>query len=686
MTHVNRLASSHSPYLLQHQHNPVAWYPWGDEAFARARERNCPIFLSVGYAACHWCHVMERESFEDPAIAALMNQHFVCVKVDREERPDVDQLYMTAVQSITGSGGWPMSVFLTPDGRPFFGGTYWPPHSRHGMPGFDRILQAIAGAWHERRAELLTQADALTQHVREILAGPSPETTDDAVSPSLEQLEQAVNRLRRVFDPTHGGFGGAPKFPHVIDLELVLRMWQRTGEQQLREILTRTLDCMAAGGINDHLGGGFARYSVDARWLVPHFEKMLYDNGLLAGIYLRAAQALGRKDYADVARQTLGYIVRDLSDPAGGFHSSEDADSEGEEGKFYVWMRDELQRELGADRGDLFCHVYGVTEEGNFEGHGQNILHLRRPLRDLVKELLGNTSAGDDEIAAAIEQLRQSREHLFHVREQRIRPGRDDKVLASWNGLAIDSLALGGATLQEESFLEAAQRAADFILTTMRGPDQRLLHAFRRGTAHLTGYLEDYAYLLEALVTLVECSGLHRYLTAARELADQLLEHFSAPGGGFYFTAADGEPLLARHRDWLDQSTPSSNASAASALWRLGHLCGEERYLDASRAALHGSASALQHQSAAAAKMLTVLDWQIGPTETWTLEGGPLSERIRATQAFFSISRPRVLWSWNAEAPATSSLMLVRCSGNTCQAPLVDQAAFDFLLGPAAKH
>ncbi|HTU26366.1 MAG TPA: thioredoxin domain-containing protein, partial [Pirellulales bacterium] len=537
----NRLANETSPYLLTHAHNPVDWHPWGDEALAVAAQEDKPIFLSIGYSACHWCHVMERESFENPAIAAVLNAHFVPIKVDREERPDLDQIYMNAVQIMTGRGGWPMSVFLTPDGRPFYGGTYWPPAARHGMPGFDQVLAAVAEAWRDRRPQALEQAGDLTDHLRHVAV---PPVTPGM--PSERQLTGAAAALGRAFDSEHGGFGRAPKFPHPIDLELLLHVWHRTRNDELLKIVTLSLDRMAAGGMYDQLGGGFHRYSVDERWLVPHFEKMLYDNALLARTYVAASLATGRAAYAQIARETCDYVLREMTDPAGGFYSTQDADSEGEEGKFFVWTPAELAEILGDEAARTFSAVYDVTEAGNFEG--ASILHLAEPIETWAERLGRPASELRTELAA-------SRQKLLSARLRRVPPARDDKVLVSWNGLMIEALATAAVALDEPRYLAAACRAADFLLTTMRQSDGRLLHSWRAGQAKLAAYLDDYAGLAAALAALYQGSFDERYIDAACDLADAMLARFrDAKDGGFFYTADDHPPLIARTHDLYDNA------------------------------------------------------------------------------------------------------------------------------------
>ena len=600
----NRLANETSPYLLQHAENPVQWHPWDDEAVELARAQDRPIFLSIGYSACHWCHVMAHESFEDARIARLLNEHFVSVKVDREERPDLDQIYMEAVMAITGRGGWPMSVFLTPGLEPFFGGTYWPSTARGGMPGFDQVLSAVADAWKNRRGELLQQADKLTDFLRKGSEG----QPDTATPGELDDrpLRGAETALAGTFDPTYGGFGAAPKFPHPVDLRLLLRRWGRTRKPHLLEMVTTTLDRMAAGGIYDHLGGGFHRYSVDAGWLVPHFEKMLYDNALLAVCYLEAWQVTGRPDYAAVVRQTLDYVLRDMTDPQGGFTSAEDADSEGEEGKFYVWTPGEIEAVLGQDRAKAFCYVYDVTPQGNFEG--RNILNRPKTI-DRCAGLLGRDPEGLGE------ELAGSRARLLAARAQRVRPGRDDKVLASWNGLMIEALARAGAVLGEPRYVDAAGAAADFLLGRLRRDDGRLLHCWCRGRARLDAYLDDHAALAGALVSLYEARFEERWIDEAVRLADQILARFADPrSGGFFFTADDQQAPIARKKDVADSSTPSSGGLATEVLLRLGKLCGRGDYLEAADRSLQAAAPLMEKMPHGLGQMLLALDVRLGPT------------------------------------------------------------------------
>jgi uncharacterized protein YyaL (SSP411 family) len=599
----NRLADATSPYLLQHAENPVEWYPWGPEALARARAEDRPIFLSIGYSACHWCHVMEHESFENDQIARLMNAHFVCIKVDREERPDLDQIYMNAVQMMTGRGGWPMSVFLTPELKPFYGGTYWPPQSRLGMPGFDQVLLAVADAWQNRRGQAIEQAETLTQHLQ-IAATPQPGQAE--LGPELS--EHAALALARSFDPTHGGFGGAPKFPHPMDLRLLLHAWRRRPDADRLHIVTHTLTKMAAGGMYDQLGGGFHRYSVDERWLVPHFEKMLYDNALLVPCYVDAYRVTGREDFARVARETCDYVLREMTDPAGGFYSTQDADSEGEEGKFFVWTPEEIAAALGPARADTFCRVYDVTPEGNFE-HGRNILN-RPKTPEQAAAVLGRDV---DELSA---ELALDRAKLLAVREARVHPGLDDKVLVAWNGLMIEALADAATALDEPRYLAAAQRAADFLVTHMRRDDGRLLHSWRRGEARLDAYLDDYACLAAALVKLYQADFDERWIDEAIRFVELGLRLFEdADAGGFFYTADDHEALIARPKDLYDNAVPSGNSMAALALVRLGKLSGRADLLAAAERTLRAATGVMEHAPRAAGQMLLALDLFLGPTK-----------------------------------------------------------------------
>jgi uncharacterized protein YyaL (SSP411 family) len=617
----NRLAQESSPYLLQHQSNPVDWHPWGAEALEKARREDKPIFLSIGYSACHWCHVMEHESFENEKIAAQLNANFVSIKVDREERPDLDQIYMNAVMMLTQRGGWPMSVFLTPDGRPFYGGTYWPPEDRMGMVGFPRVLSAVLDAWQNRREQLHEQAEMITSHLQE--AGEAAVGSGKPLS--LDTLLAAQVKLERAFDFTHGGFGTAPKFPHSMDLQVLLRLWKRTRRDGLLDMVRLNLGKMAAGGIYDHLAGGFARYSVDARWLVPHFEKMLYDNALLTTAYIEGFLATGDGEYARIARETLDYILNYMTDEAGGFHSTEDADSEGEEGKFYVWTPAEVKAVIGDEAGERSCYVYDVTREGNFEGH--NILNLPKTIEQCARIKGWNV----DELRR---ELAESREKLLKVRDQRVRPGKDDKILVSWNGLMIDAMARGHVVRNSArgqpgrdgvaAYTSAAIRAADFILTKMSRPDGRLLHSYRHGKAKLDAYLDDYACFANALVTLYEQTFDERWIDEAVRLAEIMLKRFKDPDGdGFFYTADDHEHLIARQKDVQDSSVPSGNAMAATCLLRLATLTGRDDFLTAAESCLRLGQGLMEQHATAAGQLLLALDFHLGPTPEIVILGDP---------------------------------------------------------------
>jgi uncharacterized protein YyaL (SSP411 family) len=556
----NRLAQEASPYLRQHAENPVDWYPWGEEALRAAREADKPILLSIGYAACHWCHVMAHESFEDPETADLMNRHFINIKVDREERPDLDSIYMSAVVALTGQGGWPMTVALTPDGRPFFGGTYYPPTPRHGLPAFRQVLLALAEAWQERRGDVEGSAGEIADHLRQTALA---ETLGSSGALNDDLIDQALNGLLRSFDSRLGGFGRAPKFPPSMTLEFLLRVYAGRGDSMSLHMAERTLEAMAHGGLYDQLGGGFARYSTDERWLVPHFEKMLYDNALLARVYLHAWQVAGKPLYRRVVEETLDFVQREMRHERGGFYSSYDADSEGEEGKFYVWTADEIRAALG-DEAARFMAAYGVSEGGNWEGH--NILHVAEDL----------TGLGD------LSGLKEARLKLFHIRAGRVPPGLDDKVLTAWNGLMLAAFAEAGRVLDRPDYTAAAVANAEFLHATMRRADGRLLRSWQAaaGDARYNAYLEDYAFLADGLLALYETTFDPRWFAWARELANLMLAHFSDPAGGFFDTSDDHEALLHRPKDVQDNATPSGNGMAAHVLLRLGLFTGEGRYRD----------------------------------------------------------------------------------------------------------
>lgn len=561
----NHLANETSPYLLQHADNPVDWYPWGEEALAKAKAEDKPIFLSIGYSACHWCHVMEHESFENDSIAAIMNEHFVNIKVDREERPDLDGIYMTFVQMTTGGGGWPMSVFLTPEGKPFFGGTYFPPQDAHGRRGFSNILLAVAEAWQEDRSKILESSDTAVSYLQQSLARGKP-----ADSFPQTYLEKAVDQTLERYDPINGGFGSAPKFPPSYQLVLLLKEHQRTGNDRLLKAVTYTLDKMAYGGMYDQLGGGFHRYSVDARWLIPHFEKMLYDNAQLAVAYFEAFRATGNPFYERIGREILDYVLRDMTDNKGGFHSAEDADSEGEEGKFYVWTPEQVIGVLGDNPGKMFCDYYGVTSGGNFENN-TSVLHIRVEPQEFAQQY----HISVDELEKT---LSQAKTKLLTERNKRVRPGKDDKVLADWNGMMLSAFAAGYQVSGEEKYLNAAVKCAHFIESTMIDDDQ-LMHVYRKGQTGQAGFLTDYAFVANGLVDLYEASFNIRWLKLADKLASKMVAtFFDETNGGFYLTRADQTDLVIRQKDSYDGATPSGNSEAALVLFRLAVLLGKSEY------------------------------------------------------------------------------------------------------------
>ena len=672
----NHLANETSPYLLQHINNPVDWYPWGKEALELAKKQNKPIFLSIGYSACHWCHVMEHESFENEEIAKALNEKFVCIKVDREERPDLDQIYMNSVQMMTGRGGWPMSVFLTPDLKPFFAGTYFPPKRSRGMAGFDEVIAGVSNAWETNREAVLDTSNKLTEELGKLGNQGGGELSEELIA-------GAVAQYRQMFDSTYGGFGSAPKFPAPMGLQLLLRYWHRKRDRQALKMVTVTLDRMAAGGIYDHLGGGFARYSVDAKWLVPHFEKMLYDNSQLAATYVEAYQATGNEDYARVVRETLDYTLRDMTDAAGGFYSTEDADSEGVEGKFYVWKPDELREILGDEAARTFGRVYDVTDEGNFE-HA-NILNLPETLEQHAKTLGRELSDLEKELA-------DSRAKLFAAREKRIHPGKDDKVIVAWNGLMIDAMARAGAVLGEPRYIEAAEKAASFLLTTLRRDDGRLLHTWRNGQAKLDAYLDDYANLAHGLVSLYEATFDGKHLEQAIELMKFVLDHFADKAdGGFYYTADDHEELIVRNKDFYDNAVPSGNAMAATVLVRLGKLTGEQTYLDAAQQAMAATVGLMKQAPSAVSQCLLALYLYLGPTYEFVLAGNlsdsSTTDTLADLRRRFLPNKVLALAGEESDAPELLKDLLVGkkmledqptlfvCEGFTCQAPAIGEEA-----------
>jgi uncharacterized protein YyaL (SSP411 family) len=658
----------------------VDWYPWGPEALARARQLDRPIFLSIGYSACHWCHVMERESFENEEIARILNEHFVSIKVDREERPDLDQIYMASVQMLTGQGGWPMSVFLTPDLRPFFGGTYFPPEDKYGRRGFRSLLLLLADAWQTRRDEINRAAEDITTHLQSFGQLPPAE---GELGPDL--LRRAAEGLARAFDSTHGGFGQAPKFLHTMDLRVLLRAWKRFGDNHALHMVRLTLDRMAMGGIYDHLGGGFARYSTDARWLVPHFEKMLYDNALMVGVYLEAFQATGERFYRDIVEETLGWVAREMTSPEGPFFSTLDADSEGVEGKFYVWTADEIVQVLGEPEAELFSAAYGVEPGGNWE-EGHNILYRTKTF----EQLAWLHHLPEEELR---KRLAAARQKLFAARSRRVRPGLDEKVLTSWNGLMIAAYAQAASVLENADYARAATRAADFLLTRMRTTEGRLLRTWSAGAEpKLNGYLEDYAFLLDGLVSLYEATFEPRWMAAALELSRSMIEQFwDASAGGFFYTGRDHEQLIARGKDPHDNATPSGNAMAVTALLRLAKLTGRAELQAKAEATLRAYTGLLAAHPFAAGQMLIALDFYLGPVQEIAVVGDPAADETRqvlrlirggfrpnqvvAFKPKVGDGRAEELVPLLAERAAKDGVTTYVCENFTCQAPLVGVAA-----------
>ncbi|MHC4666229.1 MAG: thioredoxin domain-containing protein [Planctomycetota bacterium] len=623
--YTNKLINESSPYLLQHAHNPVDWYPWGDEALERAKREDKPIFLSIGYSTCHWCHVMERESFADERIAKIINEHFVSIKVDREQRPDVDAVYMNAVQMMTGSGGWPLSVFLTPEGKPFYGGTYFPPNDVYGRPSFEKVLLTIAEAWKDRRAELMESAGKTSG----VLAGLSEQAAQEKLSADV--LKNAYSYLERTFDGAYSGFGGAPKFPQAGNLSMLLAYWHRTGEARALAMVEKTLDAMAKGGIYDHIGGGFHRYSTDARWLVPHFEKMLYDQALLSRVYIQAYQATGNEDYAQTAREVFDYVLRDMTASQGGFYSAEDADSEGREGLFYVWTPQEIERVLGADHTKVFAEYYRVTEKGNFENN-KTILNIAEPLVEVAKRLKKDPA----DVEGIIQQ---SRAKLLAHRAKRIRPHRDDKVIAGWNGLMIASMARGGAVLQEPRYVTAAEKAGEFVLSKLRR-DGRLMRYYRDGKVAGPGFLDDYAFVIMGLLDLYEATFDARWLAEAQKLTEQMIQQFGdKEAGAFFLAGKDADSLIVRNKPGYDGAVPSGNSIAALTLLKLGRLTMEQRFTEPGERVLQAFSGQMVQSPALLTAMLIALDFSLGPTQEIVIAGDPgqadTKEMLRTVRSRF---------------------------------------------------
>jgi uncharacterized protein YyaL (SSP411 family) len=668
--HTNHLINETSPYLLQHAHNPVDWYPWGEAALTNARAENKPILLSIGYSACHWCHVMEHESFENEDIAGLMNENFVNIKVDREERPDLDQIYMSAVQMMTGQGGWPMTMFLTPEGVPFYGGTYFPPVDRYNMPGFPRILLSVAEAYRSQQDQVVSTATAMLGELRRVgLAEASRELL------TTEVLDGAFRRISANYDRTNGGFGGAPKFPPAMNLEFFLHTYHRTGSSEALEMVEHTARKMAEGGMYDQLGGGFHRYSVDAKWLVPHFEKMLYDNALLSRMYLHLYQVTGNPDARRVAEETLDYVVREMTDARGGFYSSQDADSEGEEGKFFVWSRAEILNVLAEPDGVLFCDYFDVTERGNFEG--QNILNVTSSLEDVAAKHEISVEHLQSTLAAG-------RRKLFALREGRIKPGRDEKVLTAWNGLMLASFAEASAILERADYRNVAEANADFLLNQLQ-KDGLLLRTYKDGEAKLNAYLEDYGCLIHGLISLYEATGDLKWIEAAITLADKMLEQFwDEDAGGFFFTGKNHEQLIIRSKEFMDNATPSGNSIATLSLLRLALLTSNEDYRRRATAVLRLMADQIRRYPSAFGFALGAVDFYLGlPLEVVIVGSSApaLDDLLRAVWQTFVPNRVIALCSSDHEQAANLVPLFAGrntladqptafvCQANTCEAP-----------------
>jgi uncharacterized protein YyaL (SSP411 family) len=625
--HTNALINETSPYLLQHAHNPVNWYPWGEAALNKAKADDKPILLSIGYSACHWCHVMEHESFENEEIAKLMNDNFINIKVDREERPDLDQIYMTAVQMMTGHGGWPMTMFLTPEGVPFYGGTYFPPDDRYNMPGFPRVLLSVAEAYRSQRDQVGNTATQMLGELRRV--GFASESRDLLTT---EILDGSYRRIAKNYDRVHGGFGGAPKFPPAMTLEFFLHVYHRTRDEEALNIVSETCRKMAEGGMYDQLGGGFHRYSVDAKWLVPHFEKMLYDNALLSRLYLHVYQ-LTKDDFARrIATETLDYVVREMTNPRGGFYSSQDADSEGVEGRFFVWSRTEVVDVLGEQDAAIFCDYFDITDQGNFEGH--NILHVNASIDDIAQKHSVDANR-------AKEIIDNGRRTLFEIRDRRIKPGRDEKTLTAWNGLMLASFAEASAILDDAKYREVARANASFILNDLMR-DGLLLRTYKDGEAKLNAYLEDYASLIHGLVSLYEVTGEFEWVENAIALADKMIEEFwDEEEGGFFFTGKSHERLIVRSKEWMDNATPSGNSIAAMSLLRLSLLTGNEGYRRHATTILRLNADQIRRYPSAFGFALTALDFYVdSPVEIALVANDRESLFGELWQAVWSIYLP----------------------------------------------
>ncbi len=652
--HHNRLIFEKSPYLLQHADNPVDWYPWGTEAFEKARKENKPIFLSIGYSTCHWCHVMEHESFEDPEVARLMNEVFVSIKVEREERPDIDNVYMMVSQMMTGSGGWPLTIIMTPDKKPFFAATYIPKENRFGRMGMLELIPRIKEIWATRRGEVLSSANQITAALQQV--------SQDAFGEELDEttLDLAYEQLAKRFDEQHSGFGSAPKFPTPHNLLFLLRYWKRTNTERALQMVEKTLQAMRRGGIYDHVGFGFHRYSTNSRWLVPHFEKMLYDQAMLAMAYTEAYQATGKEEYRKTAGEIFTYVLRDMTAPEGGFYSAEDADSEGEEGKFYLWTEEEIRQVLGSEEADLILKVFNIEKNGNFmeqatgKRAGANILHLRKSLTEIASEL----KMSDQDLQKRLETARQK---LFTYREKRIHPHRDDKILTDWNGLMIAAFAKGARVFDEPRYAEAAKATVDFILKNMRKSDGRLLHRYRDEQASLPAQVDDYAFLIWGMLELYETIFEVRYLQIALDLNRDLIEHFwDDNNGGFYFVADDGENLLVRQKEIYDGAIPSGNSVAMLNLLRLGRITANYDFEE--KAARIGRAFSrnVKQSPSAYTQLMVAVDFGVGPSYEVVIAGNSQAEdtkeMLKAIRTQFIPNKVMILRPTEQESPDSDHL------------------------------
>jgi uncharacterized protein YyaL (SSP411 family) len=686
-TAYNHLIQEKSPYLLQHAENPVDWYPWKEEAFQKAREEDKPVFLSIGYATCHWCHVMAHESFEDPEVARLLNQFFVSIKVDREERPDIDQIYMSACQALTGQGGWPLTIFMTPGRDPFFAGTYFPKSSRMGMVGFTDLLQKIAGLWKGDRERILRGSREIRQAIEQ-------EDQRRAAGPALDLgvLNKGYQQFRKTFDEKWGGFGAAPKFPTPHHLTFLLRWYRRSGDPEAGRIVERTLEAMRRGGIFDQVGLGFHRYSVDERWLIPHFEKMLYDQALLAMAYTEAYQALKKRDYGEVAREIFTYVLRDMTSPEGGFYSAEDADSEGHEGRFYVWKPGEIRRHLGEARGDLFCRFYGITPEGNFE-EGSSVPHISQSLPGFAEQ-------EKIDLPYLEEALKSGRETLFQAREERVHPLKDDKIITSWNGLMIAALAKGFQALQDSDYSRAASRAADFFLNTLRTPSGGIYRRYRQGDVAIPGFLEDYAFFVWGLIELYEATFEVPYLEEALLLHRVMMDLFwDQEKGGFYFTGRENEEIITRPKELYDGATPSGNSVAVLNLWRLARMTGNGDWEKKADQMIRVFSSRVADAPMAYTQFLNFLDFALGPSQEIVVAEGPDKEESREMRAVIQQRfQPNRILLFRPEGDAGQKLSALCpfvagmrpidrkttvfiCEDYACKSPVTDPDALPAVLG-----